>query len=165
MLYSSACEYAIRALTYLALEGADPTQGRMCSVKQIAKQEKIPQPFLGKIFQTLVRVQIVRSAKGPYGGFALAHPAGEITLYEVRRTIDGVADLERCAVGLPHCSDENPCPHHPNWKLLRQEIKTYLQQTTLQDMAQAILESSSRSARGKDSAPGSGQQHGRVTKI
>jgi len=137
MLYSSACEYAIRAMTHLALEAAEPDRNRMCSVKVIAENEHIPQPFLGKIFQTLVRAQLVQSAKGPHGGFALARAADEISLYEIRVIIDGVADLERCAIGLPRCSDETRCPHHPSWKVLRNQIKKYLQQTTLRDVAQA----------------------------
>ncbi len=138
MLYSSACEYAIRALTHLALEETEFHQKRMRSVKEIAEREKIPQPFLGKIFQILVRAQVVVSSKGPYGGFALARSATTITLYEIRAVVDGIGDLERCAIGLPTCSDESPCPHHPEWKQLKRQIKDYLQKTTLYDIAGAV---------------------------
>jgi Rrf2 family protein len=138
MLYSSACEYAIRALTHLALEESELASVRMRSVKEIAERERIPQPFLGKIFQTLVRAGLVFSSKGPYGGFALARPSTTITLYEIRSIVDGTGDLERCAIGLPTCSDDSPCPHHPEWKGLRRQIKEYLQKTTLHDIAEAV---------------------------
>jgi Rrf2 family protein len=138
MLYSSACEYAIRALTRLALCEAEPAQ--RCRVKEIAESERIPAHFLGKIFQTLVRAGMLRSARGPGGGFTLARPAGQITLWEIVAAVDGVAQLDRCVVGLERCSDDSLCPQHHIWKPLKNQIKQYLQSTSLEETAQAVKE-------------------------
>lgn len=134
VLYSNACEYAVRALIHLA--GAPA--GKVAALQDLAQAEDIPAPFLGKILQVVVRAGLLRSAKGPGGGYALAHPARRITLLDVKRAVDGTADLEGCAVGLARCSDEMPCPQHQTWKPLREAIKRYLATTTLADMATAL---------------------------
>jgi Rrf2 family protein len=135
MIYSKACEYAIRALTYLARH-----PDRSCLAKEIAQHEGIPHYFLSKILQNLARDGLLRSAKGPGGGFQLAKPPKEFTLYEIKAAVDGVADLEECAVGLERCDDEVPCPLHETFKPLRERIKRYLEETTLEAMAKAVEE-------------------------
>lgn len=133
MIHSSACEYAIRALTYMA--GFPP--GTRQLARDVAAHEQVPGPFLGKVFQTLVRVDILASNKGPGGGFSLARDPATITLYDIYQAIDGTTYLEGCAVGLARCSDETPCPLHERWKPVRERIRQYLRETTLTDMAEA----------------------------
>ena len=133
MIHSSACEYAIRAMTYVA--GFEP--GTRLLARDISAHEKIPGPFLGKIFQTLVRAGLLKSSKGPGGGFALARDPETISLYDIYRAIDGTTYLEACAVGLARCSDEVPCPLHERWKPIRERIRNYLEATSLADMASA----------------------------
>jgi len=134
MLYSSACEYAIRAAANLASREKDT----LVKSRDISDAEAIPAPFLGTILQRLVNAGLLRSARGPNGGYGLARPPGEITLYDIREAIDGVDDLEACAVGLEACSDEMPCPLHDTWKPIRQRIRRYLSGTTLEQMARAM---------------------------
>jgi Rrf2 family protein len=110
MLYSSAAEYAIRALTQLALNEIEFGQPKPSPVKELAEREAIPQHFLGKVFQTLVRAGILSSMRGPHGGFALARPASQITLYEIVQAIDGTAALDRCVIGLPGAAIAIPVP-------------------------------------------------------
>ncbi len=138
MLYSSAAGYAIRALTQLALQHSE--SGRPSPVKEIAERERIPQHFLGKVFQVLARAGILSSTRGPHGGFALARPASHITLYEIVQAIDGTTALESCVIGLASCNDQHPCPHHYRWKPVRDQIREYLQGTTLADLAHALRE-------------------------
>jgi Rrf2 family protein len=133
MIHSSACEYAIRALTYMA--GFEP--GTRLLARNVAAHERVPGPFLGKIFQTLVRADLLASNKGPGGGFWLARDPSRITLFDIYRAIDGTTYLDGCAVGLARCSDETPCPLHERWKPVRERIRNYLQTTTLADMAEA----------------------------
>jgi Rrf2 family transcriptional regulator, iron-sulfur cluster assembly transcription factor len=133
MIHSSACEYAIRALTYMA--GFEP--GTRLLARNVAAHERVPGPFLGKIFQTLVRADLLASNKGPGGGFWLARDPATITLFDIYRAIDGTTYLDGCAVGLARCSDETPCPLHERWKPVRERIRNYLQTTTLADMAEA----------------------------
>ena len=136
MLYSSACGYATRALTYLAVQ----PPGGFSQLRDIAAAEDIPPAFLGKILQDLVHEGLLQSAKGPHGGYALGRPPAAITLLAIKQLIDGTSDLEACASGLGRCSDDMPCPQHERFKPLREGIRRYLATTTVADMAQALAE-------------------------
>ena len=69
MLYSTATGYALRALTVL------PEDGSYALTKQLAAQLELPGPYLAKILQVLVQKGLLRSLRGPRGGFQLARPA------------------------------------------------------------------------------------------
>jgi len=136
MLYSGSCEYAIRALIYLAQR---PTE-KLTLLGDIAEAEGIPRAFLAKVLQDLVREGLLRSARGPTGGYALADPPDTVTLYDIRRAVDGTDDLHQCAVGLEPCSDDTPCPLHDAFKPLRAAIEQYLRDTTIADLARGMWE-------------------------
>ena len=133
MIYSKECEYAIRALTYLARH-----RGKRCLAKEIANAEEMPLYFLSKILQTLTRQKLLSSAKGPNGGFQLLKAPEAISLYHIKKLIDGVEDLDECAVGLGRCNSQTPCPLHDEFKPLREKIKRYLQESTLSEMTRAV---------------------------
>lgn len=134
MLYSSGCEYAIRAMTHLASR----PPGRLIPLAEISEAQDLPPAFLAKLLRDLARAGLVRSARGPTGGYALAYPPEEVSLLEIREAIEGTVDLERCAVGLDPCSDTTPCPLHDTFKPLRQAIRRYLEETTLDDLARGL---------------------------
>src|SRR5258708_4157272 len=79
MIYSRSAEYAIRSFVYLARV----PNGAFTMARRIAEQEQIPSHFLAKILQELTRKGLLRSNKGPSGGFALRVPASQIRLLEV----------------------------------------------------------------------------------
>jgi Rrf2 family protein len=133
MIYSRSAEYAIRAFVHLA----EVPEGKFVMVKNIAQQTDIPMHFLAKILQQLARKGFLRSSKGPTGGFALRKPAAEITMIELVESIDGLADYQRCPGGMSECTDEQPCGLHDSWKLLRDRIIEYLEQTTIAELAEA----------------------------
>lgn len=130
MIYSNACEYAIRALTVLAEEPRDTWVLR----STIAAADELPAPFLGKILNDLVRAGLLDSVRGRGGGYRLARAADDIRLIDIRAAIDGTSDLESCAVGLDPCSDETPCLLHDDFKRVRETIRDYLTNTTLEQV-------------------------------
>jgi Rrf2 family transcriptional regulator, iron-sulfur cluster assembly transcription factor len=143
MLYSSSCAYAVRALSRLASSGGED----LVKLHDLAHEEEIPYPFLAKIFNDLVSAGLVRSARGPRGGYALTREPREISLHDIRAAIDGIDDLERCVLGLKECPGEQTCAMHDSWKPLRGEIERYLLQTTLADAARALDHAAVRWAR------------------
>lgn len=135
MIYSSACEYGIRAATFLAARHGEEV---LVKLRDISEAEDIPAPFLGSILQRLVTAGLLRSARGPTGGYALARPPEQVTLLDVKAALDGTAELDECAVGLGPCSDDMPCPLHDSWKPIREDIRRYLERTDLSQMARAM---------------------------
>ncbi len=134
MIYSKPCEYAIRALAFLA----STPKGNAARAQQIARAESIPAPVLGKILQELARKGLLKSRRGPGGGFRLARRPELITLRDVVAAVDGLDHFLECAVGLERCADDAPCPLHDSWKELRTRVLTYLETTTLDQMARAV---------------------------
>ena len=136
MIYSRSAEYAIRAFIFLATV----PEGKYAMVKQIAEQCDIPAHFLAKILQQMARKGLLRSSKGPTGGFCLRMPADEISMLQLVDTIDGLTDYERCPGGMTECNDSAPCGMHDTWKALRSRIMEYLEHTSIEDLAKALAQ-------------------------
>jgi Rrf2 family protein len=84
MRLSARADYALRA----AIEIASIGEGHV-TAEQVARAQQIPVKFLETILTQLRRAGLVRSQRGPDGGFWLARPADEITLADIIRAIDG----------------------------------------------------------------------------
>src|SRR5579884_375132 len=131
MLLSRSAEYAVRALTFLALQ----RPGKLTGAKEISEAENIPMPFLWKILQMLTKRKLVRSFKGVHGGYELAASAEKIPLMAIVNVTDGSDLREGCVLGLPECDNRNPCPLHDQWKEIRANVTRMLDETTLADLA------------------------------
>jgi Rrf2 family transcriptional regulator, nitric oxide-sensitive transcriptional repressor len=94
-MFSQTAEYALRAAVYLATrrEGLDSSQ-------VIARATQVPAGYLSKILQDLAIGGIVRSQRGPNGGFALARPAAEISVLQVVNAVDPIERIRACPLGL-----------------------------------------------------------------
>ena len=67
-MFSKACEYGIRAAVYITLQSLE---GRRVSVNEIAEEIDSPIAFTAKTLQLLTRNDIIKSVKGPTGGFEI----------------------------------------------------------------------------------------------
>ncbi|WP_448588524.1 RrF2 family transcriptional regulator [Thermocrinis sp.] len=132
MIYSETVKYAILALAYLALQN-----GRLVKVEEIAEAQKIPKPFLSKIFHKLVRERVLKSYKGPNGGFSFLISPDEITVYDIIRYLDEDYRLDYCALRPGRCEEwqTSPCQVHDKWTALREHIMEYLTTTTIAELA------------------------------
>jgi Rrf2 family protein len=104
-------------------------------LEEICADEALPRHFVAKILQDLVRKGLLISARGRGGGFALAYPPRQITLYDVVERIDGTEWLDECIVGMAQCDNEQPCPLHDQWKAMRERMYEFLTTTTLEQMS------------------------------
>jgi Rrf2 family protein len=84
MRLSARVDYALRAVIELATAAEGPL-----TAERIAKAQEIPPKFLESILLQLRRGGVVHAQRGPEGGYWLARPAGEISLADVIRIIDG----------------------------------------------------------------------------
>jgi Rrf2 family iron-sulfur cluster assembly transcriptional regulator len=131
MVFTRTSEYALRAMTFLAMQ----PPGKRTGAREISLAESIPIPFLWKILQNLARRRLIRSFKGMRGGYELARPSDRITLHEVVFATDGMDFSNQCVLGLPHCGEENSCPLHDTWKRIRGDMTAMLERNTLADLA------------------------------
>jgi Rrf2 family protein len=134
IIFSRQCEYALQATSYLALKPA----GEMTSIKELTRKLNIPYHFLGKILQDLAYKGLLTSQKGPTGGFALAMPANEITLFHIIDAIDGNDFLHNCVMGFPECTGKNPCAVHEKWGGLRDGIYAMLVSRNIAQVAKEM---------------------------
>lgn len=135
MVYSKTCEYALRALVYLASKG----NGVLTMIPEVSQKAHVPAPYLAKVFRCLVRNGVLKSQRGPNGGFAFKRPPETISLFEIVRIIDDVSPLvDHCVMGLDKCSSENACPLHVIWSSTKESIQETLKHTTLTQMRKKI---------------------------
>ncbi len=131
-MLSNTSKYAIRAVIYLALYTSPE---KKVGIKEISGELGIPAPFLGKILQILTKHQILDSAKGPHGGFALKKPAIDISLMDIIDVIDGVDSFNQCLIRTSVCSDENPCSLHDKVASYRNGLRSTLMTESIADLA------------------------------
>lgn len=135
MIHSPTCQHALRALIYLAEKNAPGP----VLVREIAEASDVPQPSLAKILHSLRGRGLVRSTKGPGGGYQLARPGDQLRVVDVIEAVDGQIDLNSvCVLGLDTCNDEASCALHDVWKLFRQNYAATLSSMTLRAAAEVL---------------------------
>lgn len=133
-MISTTGEYALRAAVYLAQHRDDPQTSAL-----IAEGTKVPQGYLSKVLQSMVKAELITSQRGLHGGFLLARAAADISVLEVLKAVDAAPQrIKKCPLGLP--GHTKLCPVH---RLVDESIAE-----AEKAFGKADLESLSRSARG-----------------
>lgn len=134
-LLSKTAEYGMRAVLYIALnQSGNKKDKKRISTKDIAKDLKVPYHFLAKVIQKLVKAGIIHSKRGKNGGFFLKKSPEKVKLIDVVLALEGKELFTDCVLGLPNCSDKNPCPVHDYWKVIREEIRQMLSNKTVKEL-------------------------------
>lgn len=134
MVLSKSCNYALRAVLYIAARGP----GEFIPIQEISETLGVSFHFLTKTLQTLTQRQILISNRGPRGGVALGRPAESIALMEVIMAIDGSGLFDRCVLGLDYCGDDRPCPLHPQWREVKAQMREMFDHTSVADLSRAM---------------------------
>jgi len=129
-------EYGLRGLLFLAKQPPE----KISFVSEISKDQNIPETFLAKIFQRLSKAGLLRSIRGPKGGFSLGKPANEITMREIIEALEGPIVLNRCLLKEGECAEEKFCPMHPVWEEVQQRFLEILDRTTMEDLARRMVQ-------------------------
>src|SRR5262245_34502778 len=134
MWISRRTDYATRAVLALAVSDGGPLK-----LDEIAEMSDAPRSVLEQVMPTLRTAGIVRSERGPGGGYTLNRPAGEITLERVVRLFQG--QLAPIGYATRHRPDATPpiAEHslRPVWEEVRDATIEILERTTFDDLAQA----------------------------
>ena len=131
-MLSRPCTYAVRALTYLAMQ----PPGKLTGSREIAGHEDIPNSFLCKILLELRRKRLLRSYKGVGGGYELALPPDRINLLMILQSIEGDLAFTECILEDHQCSIHGLCSLHESWAELKTHFMRFLETQTLADLVE-----------------------------
>jgi Rrf2 family protein len=134
MRLSATDIYAFQALGFLGTQERD----RWVASDDISEATGVARPYLVRILATLSGRGIVSSKKGTGGGYALAHPADQITLKDVVRAIDGpVAPLSCVSLNWhKDCPEQERCHVRDNvWMRVRDAMLAALSTVSVEDLA------------------------------
>lgn len=133
MRLSTKGRYAVMAMADLARNGAD----RAVSLAEIATRQEISLSYLEQLFARLRRAGLVKSVRGPGGGYRLARTPGETRIADIVLAVDEPIRATRCSgQGSPRgCMiGGERCITHDLWEGLGQEIHRYLSSVSLEDV-------------------------------
>ena len=134
MRISERVDNAVRAMAELA-----NSDGSSMKAEAIATSQHISLKYLLDIFRDLKRAELVRSKRGPDGGFALSRPPTDISLADVFRAVDGpLADVHDESLRDLHY--DVPAEALPEvWMAIRGSLRRVLETVTLSDLVAADL--------------------------
>lgn len=128
-------EYGLRCLVTLARSGP----GQQLSISRIAEMEGLSVPYVSKLLSLLRKAGLVTAVRGCGGGFSLTRDPGEISLYDVLRSLGGpLIDPDHCE---RHAGQLDECVHRENCSVLdvlgglAGYVREFLTDTTLEDIA------------------------------
>ncbi len=131
-------KYGLKALTDLAALQS----GETAFVSEIAARNNIPKKFLDTILLELRNAGLLRSKKGPGGGYSLSRPASDIRIGHVVRVLDGPLAPIRCASrsafeACDDCADPETCQVRKSMTDVRDAIADILDNMTLEQFVRA----------------------------
>jgi Rrf2 family protein len=137
MHVTAKADYAVRA----AVELVGSSQTSPYKVDKIARAQSIPVSFLENILTQLRSSGLVRSQRGPEGGYWLARPADEVSLAHVIRAVEGPLVGVRGLRPEEVSYDGSAESLQQVWLALRANLRKVLEHVTLEDVASGELPS------------------------
>ena len=132
MKLSTKGRYAMVALADIALQPADS----LVTLGDIAQRQRISLPYLEQLFVKLRRGDLVKSVRGPGGGYSLSRPASEIRIADILAAVDEKVDAMHKGAGASGGSSGSKAQSLTNrlWESLSAHVYVFLHQTGLADV-------------------------------
>ncbi len=136
MILGTKVRYAVMAMVELAgRDGENPV-----SLSELAESQEITLPYLEQIFAKLRQGGLVKSVRGPGGGYILARTPNETHIADIVAAVEESTKMTRCENHAGGCmSDKTRCVTHHLWEGLEQQIDSYLGSISLQDVRERKL--------------------------
>ena len=126
--------FAVTAMLDLAINETQGTEdNKPVTLAAISERQDISLSYLEQLFSKLRRQGLVKSVRGPGGGYNLAKSYADISVSEIISAVDEQIDATQCG-GNENCKDEGRCMTHDLWTALNTKILEYLDGVTLADM-------------------------------
>ena len=132
MILGTKARYAVMAMVELAAHDAKTP----VTLAQLAQAQEITVPYLEQIFSKLKKHSLVRSVRGPGGGYVLAQLAADIRISEIIEAVDESLAMTRCKNSSHNgcMATRSRCLTHDLWHGLEQQIYNYLHDISLEDV-------------------------------
>lgn len=130
MRMSTKAQYAVRALVSLNLF----SNGEPVTIKEISDREKISLNYLEQLFVKLRRGDIVKSVRGPGGGYMLSRNADQIRVDQIIDTVEEILVPVSCMNDDGSCGCDLECATQSVWQGLGSQIRGFLSSMTLEDL-------------------------------
>lgn len=121
--------FAVTAMLDLALHEVD----KPVTLAGISERQGISLSYLEQLFSRLRRNGLVKSVRGPGGGYRIAKMQNEISVSDIITAVDEQIDATQCG-GQENCHDERRCMTHDLWASLNDKILEYLSGVSLADL-------------------------------
>ncbi len=125
-------DYAVRALVYMA--GATK-KGGIITVDEIVEEEELPERFLRRLLQKLVKEKILRSYKGKEGGFSFLKSPEEIKLTDVIKVFQGEVKLTNCFLKGRVCPERKRCALRKKLTKIGNSVNRELENITIASLS------------------------------
>lgn len=134
MKLGAKARYAVMAMVDLARH----SNGEPVCLSDIAERQEISLPYLEQLFAKLRRSGLVRSVRGPGGGYLLAHDREDTRIADIITAVDEPIHAVRCTPGgATGCRiDRSRCLTHDLWEELSNQIHLYLSSVSLGDVCE-----------------------------
>lgn len=137
MTMTRKTDYGMVALARLVEQQA--SDGKPLSARQIALQYGLPLPIVTKSMKALQRAGLVKSMRGPRGGYVLGENAAWISVADVVEALEGPVKVVPCCEdsqgnACPACQVVTICPITKRMRQLNQRIYSFLRQVSLKDL-------------------------------
>lgn len=124
--------FAVTAMMDLAMHDAEGP----VTLAEISGRQKISLSYLEQLFGKLRRHELVRSVRGPGGGYRLAKDAGAVTVADIILAVDEPIDATQCG-GKENCREDEKCLTHDLWARLNEHIFEFLGSVNLRQLVEA----------------------------
>jgi FeS assembly SUF system regulator len=122
-------DYATVVLTALA---ARP--GEVLSAPGLAELAGLELPTVAKILKPLAQAGLVSGIRGANGGYRLARPAADISLFEIVEALEGPLGMTECSIHAGACGIESSCGVRANWRHINDVVADALRGVSLAQM-------------------------------
>lgn len=134
-MLSYTCKTAVKAVIFLATKFE---VGEKAGIKEIAAHIDASEHTVGKMLQTLVKQDVIKSLKGPSGGFYITHSQLQQPIVKIVEAIDGKQIFRTCGLGLSRCSATHPCPIHNEYREAREILETIFRTKKVEDLREPV---------------------------
>jgi Rrf2 family cysteine metabolism transcriptional repressor len=123
--------YGLRAMLDVAIH---QKEGEPVLLRDIAERQAISERYLEHVVNSLRTAGLLKSVRGPKGGYYLTRPPSQVNVMDIIRATAGSFQLVECVEEQGSCSRSTACATRVFWGRLHEAMREVMEDTTLEDL-------------------------------